>query len=54
MAFSGLKEFSSGSLLADELLLNTLSSDSLPHGTVLQVGDREFTVDSYSDDGDRR
>ena len=42
------EEFSSGSLQADELLLRTNSA--LPHGTVLQVGDREFTVDSYSDD----
>ena len=43
------EEFSSGSLLADELLLH--ASSDFPHGTVLQVGDREFTVDSYSDDG---
>ena len=43
------EEFSSGSLLADELLLH--ASSDFPHGTVLQVGDREFTIDSYSDDG---
>ena len=46
------KEFSSGSLQSDTLLLNTLFA-SLPPGTVLQVGDREFTIDSYSDNGDR-
>ena len=46
------KEISSGSLQSDELLLNTLFV-SLPHGTVFQVGDREFTIDSYSDNGDQ-
>ena len=47
-----VKRFSSGSLQSDELLLNTLFA-SLPRGTVLQVGDREFTIDSYSDNGDQ-
>ena len=46
---SRFEQFSSGSLLADELLLR--ASPDFPQGTVLQVGDQEFTIDSYSDDG---
>ena len=45
------KILSNGSFQSDEFVFETLFA-SLPHGTVLQVGDREFTVDSYSDASD--
>ena len=45
------KKFLNGGFHSDELILGMLQS-TLPHGTVLQVGDREFSVSAYSTDDD--